>query len=427
MFCLVWRLHFCRVMVRRDLYMAVDGKISLEDTASLMDVRDLHRLLEISQLLSATLDLQALLDMVISVAAELTHMSHASLLLLDGQMETLRFVATSNEPGLVGLTVPMDESLAGWAIVHKRPLVVQDVDDDQRHYAQIDRFTKVETNALIAVPLMNRERVIGVLEALNKVDGGACTPQDVMLLEVLASQAAVAIENARLFQQSDEIAEVMHELKTPLLAFTAAIDLLEHPNLPGEKQSEILQTMRGEAARLTEMVQGFLELSRLDSGRVRLAWQPIDLVALAEDVVRIQRPQAAERGVTIWVSCAEERLPRPHGDYDRLKQVLLNLVSNAIKYNVPDGQVEIRLYQPGVDEVAVVVRDTGVGIKAENLGRLFDKFYRVPGSEGYTEGTGLGLSIARRIVEAHNGRVEVSSERGKGTTFRCVLKLADVA
>jgi signal transduction histidine kinase len=170
------------------------------------------------------------------------------------------------------------------------------------------------------------------------------------------------------------------------------------------------------------MTQDFLELARLESGRVHLSRQPVDVSELVQDVVHIQQPQAIACRVTLSGHVTMS-LPTLMGDYNRLKQVLLNLASNAIKYNVPDGCVwiEARSEKPG--EVALVVTDTGPGIPAESLPRLFERFYRLPDSEGFSEGTGLGLSIARKIVEEHGGRLEVESEVGKGTTFRCCLPI----
>lgn len=389
-----------------------------------LQASQLRRLLEISTMLSSTLDLSQLLEMVIQAAAELTDMQHASLLLLDKQQRTLEFVATSNEPALVGVAVPLESSIAGWVTRQAMPLTLENVQADTRHYAQVDQFTDIPTNSMIAVPLIYKETTIGVLEAINKRDEGECTPQDVAVLEALASQAAVAIENARLFQQTDVIAEIMHELKTPLLALTAATELLERPNLPADKQQRIIQMLRQQGIRMTRMVQGYLELARFESGRVRLKWEEVDLAAVAETVADMQRPQAAQKEITIEVQNHTAELPTLQGDVDKLQQVLLNLVSNAIKYTPNGGHVVIDLHHDAAQKqlVAAVV-DNGPGIAPQNVAHLFERFYRVPGSEGYTEGTGLGLSISRKIVEAHHGRVEVESELGKGSAFRCIFNL----
>lgn len=382
------------------------------------------RLLEINTLLASTLDLQELLALVIEVAAEITETEEASLLLLDDKTGDLQFVATSNDPRLHGVSVPISSSIAGWSLRHGKPIIVDDVAGDERHYGAIGELTELETRSMLVVPLLYQGRVIGVLEAINKQDGAPCTMQDIDLLQALASQAAVAIENARLFQQFDTIAEVMHELKTPLLALTAATDLLSHPQLPADKRQVIMHTVQSEVHRMSQLTQDFLELSRLDSGRARLNWEAINVDRFLQEVASIQRPQAALRQITIRVDVPPAGLPPLQADSQRLRQVLLNLISNAIKYNVEGGEVLLTaVVEPQFNEMTISVSDTGPGIEPEHMPRLFDRFYRVPGSEGYTEGTGLGLSIAKRIIEAHGGRLELTSTVGKGTTFNCILKL----
>lgn len=382
------------------------------------------RLLEINTLLASTLDLQELLALVIEVAAEITETEEASLLLLDDKTGDLQFVATSNDPRLHGVSVPISSSIAGWSLRHGKPIIVDDVAGDERHYGAIGELTELETRSMLVVPLLYQGRVIGVLEAINKRDGAPCTMQDIDLLQALASQAAVAIENARLFQQFDTIAEVMHELKTPLLALTAATDLLSHPQLPPDKRQVIMHTVQSEVHRMSQLTQDFLELSRLDSGRARLNWEAINVDRFLQDVASIQRPQAALRQITIRVDVPPAGLPPLQADSQRLRQVLLNLISNAIKYNVEGGEVLLTaVVEPQFNEMTISVSDTGPGIEPEHISRLFDRFYRVPGSEGYTEGTGLGLSIAKRIIEAHGGRLDLTSTVGKGTTFNCILKL----
>jgi signal transduction histidine kinase len=205
------------------------------------------------------------------------------------------------------------------------------------------------------------------------------------------------------------------------LALQAATELMERPDLPPQKQKVIVHMLKQEGERMKRMVQGYLELARFDSGRMKLKQEVMDLEALVEEVAEIQRPQAAQKQIDIVIAKGEN-LPIFAGDEDKLRQLLLNLISNAIKYNHLGGQIVVHLTAAG-DELTLAVEDTGPGIAPQNLARLFERFYRVPGSEGYTEGTGLGLSIAQKIVEAHHGRIKVTSELGKGTTFHCIFTL----
>ncbi|MCI0396061.1 MAG: HAMP domain-containing histidine kinase, partial [Chloroflexi bacterium] len=270
--------------------------------------------------------------------------------------------------------------------------------------------------------LVTKNQVIGAFEAINKRNGAAYTEQDTAVLQALASQAAVAIENARLFQQSDLVAEIMHELKTPLMALTAASELLARGPAE-ERRQELLQMLQRETTRLSKMTQDFLDLARLESGRMRIAREPLDLPALVHDVVCLQEPQAAARGVALEAK-VPQKLPLVRGDFNRLKQVLLNLTSNAIKYNLEGGRVIIRV-RAMAEHVAIAVQDTGPGIDPKNLSRLFERFYRIPDREGFSEGSGLGLAIAQKIVEEHAGRIEVESEVGKGSTFCCYLPISE--
>ena len=382
----------------------------------------LQHLLLVSKAISSTLDLQETLRLVIQIAAELTNSKVASILLLSPDKDLLNFVATSDSQSLVGVSVPVETSIAGWVVRENRPLITDEVEKDTRHYHDIHQTTGWLPQSILAVPLRHKGVVIGALEVVNKKDGTRYNQYDLALAQALGSQAAVAIANARLFNQTDAIAEVMHELKTPLLALTAALELLDR-DISNEQRKTIMDTMREETARLVKMTQDFLDLSRLDSGRERLNLRDINLPELILNVVEAQTPQAQQTNITIGVFLDKDKpLPTISADEDRLKQVLMNLVSNGIKYNRPNGRIAIRARSEG-GQVRVSVADTGQGISPEDLPHLFERFYRVPSLEGYSDGSGLGLSIAKRIIEAHGGRIEVESELGKGTVFHCILPM----
>ena len=383
----------------------------------------LQHLLLVSKAISSTLDLQETLRLVIQIAAELTGSKVASILLLSPEKELLNFVATSDSQSLVGVTVPVENSIAGWVVRENRPLIADEVDTDDRHYHEILKTTGWLPDSILAVPLRHKGEVIGALEVIDKKDGTIYSQYDLALAQALASQAAVAIANARLFNQTDAIAEVMHELKTPLLALTAALELLDRDIAPKQRQT-IRDTMREETQRLVKMTQDFLDLSRLDSGRERLELEDVNLPDLILNVIESQTPQAQQENITIGLFLDKDNpLPIISADENRLKQVLLNLVSNAIKYNRPNGRIAIRARTEDLHNIRISVADTGQGISAEDLPHLFERFYRVPSLEGYSDGSGLGLSIARKIIEAHGGQMQVESELGKGTVVHCILPM----
>lgn len=387
----------------------------------------LQRLLQISARLSSTLDLEELLTLVMEVATELTGTEVASILLVDQKTGQLHFAASTGGGISKDIVVPLDNSIAGWVVRHGRSLILGDVQADSRFYASVDEEVNFVTRSMLAVPLVTNKTVIGALEVLNKRNNAPYTSQDVALMEALASQSAVAIVNAHLFNQSDLLAEIMHEIKTPLMAITAAAELMGRPNLPADKQNQVVQMIQRESKRVSQMTRDFLDYARLESRRAKMAKHPVDVAVLVSDVVNLAQPQASARHITILSQVDHELLNPPadtpimRGDSDRLKQVLLNLVSNGIKYNHEHGFITLAARMMQHQEVHLSVSDTGPGIGAEDLKHLFERFYRVPGSEGKSEGSGLGLAIAQKIVHEHNGRIEVNSELGKGTTFTVIL------
>lgn len=390
----------------------------------------LQRLLEISTRLSSTLRLSELLNLVMDVSTELTNTEAASILLVDRTSGQLHFVASTSGSVPENTMVPLDGSIAGWVVRNGRSLIIDDVKQDDRHYANVDENLAFRTHSMLAVPLVTPKGVIGALEVLNKVNNQPYTSQDVALMESLASQSAVAIVNAHLFSQSDLLAEVMHEIKTPLMAISSAAELLSRPEMPRERHGPLIEMIKRESNRLSKMTRDFLDFARLESGRVRLDMTVIDVAQVVDEVMHISQSQASERGITIVEDCAPD-LPTEASsfalvaDKDRLKQVLLNLVSNATKYNRDNGRITITAWlEP--DEVHISVADTGPGISPQDLEHLFERFYRIPGSER-REGTGLGLSVALKIVEEHHGRIDVTSTVGEGTTFIICLPLTAVA
>lgn len=397
---------------------------SLEKTRSVERER-FGSLLEISATLSSTLNLPRLLDIILDATIKLTNTAASSILLIDRQTGNLYFEATSNiaRAKIERIQVPLEGSIAGWVVQHGKPRIIQQVKNEEEFTvpAKIDSVTAITTESLLAVPLTAKGEVIGVLEALNKEEQQLFNHEDVETLMAMAGQAAVAIENARLFQQSDFISEMVHELRTPLMALVALSELLSRPDLPAEKLDEFAQTIQREAQRLTKMTSSFLELSRLESGRVRLKHEPVDLRQIVQDTITVQQPQAAERGIAITLELPDD-LPSLMGDQDRIRQVMLNLISNAIKYNRLEGTITISAaLQDKV--IQVCVRDTGKGIPPKAVKNLFKRFYRVPDTEGYTTGTGLGLSITQRIIQEHGGRIWLESEPGKGSCFLFTLPL----
>ena len=377
-----------------------------------------QRLLDLTSDLATTFDLDTLLQRIVVAARELTDCEASSLLLYDQQSHSLYFeAATGALVGGVGQrAIPADNSIAGWVFTHGQPLLSDDVMSDQRFFREIDAVTRFETRSILGVPLKTKNKVMGVIESVNKVHG-RFDEEDVQILQTLAAQAAIAIENSQLFKQSDLIAEIVHELRTPLASITAAAHLLQRPELPAERHRSLTHTMLSEVQRLNDLATDFLELSRLESGRVHIQREPVHLGGLVQECLEVVRPQAQSRQLDLKTEMDPSIAP-VRGDRRLLKQLLLNLLTNAIKYNRAGGQVVVSL-RSAAAEVVMSVQDTGRGIDPSDVAHLFERFYRVREVEAEAEvpGTGLGLAIARRIAESHQGAITIESQPGQGSTF----------
>jgi signal transduction histidine kinase len=375
-----------------------------------------RRLIDIARDLASTLDLDILLSRIVHAAAEISGSEAASILLYDDASMQLYFQVSTNldEPTRRGIIVPLEGSIAGWIVNNRKPVRITDVHTDPRFFGDVAQTTGFTTESILGVPLVTKNKIVGVLEALNKQKGKFTNADESMLL-VLGAQAAVAIENARLFQQSDLIAEFVHELRTPLSSLSTATYLLLRPEMSQEQRDQIVQNIHNETLRLNALASSFLDLARLESGRVQFRKTTFSVADLLYECKDVMASKAEEEKIQVRVETPDD-LPVLEADRDKLKQVILNLLSNAIKYNRPNGSVNLRA-ETSETEMTISVQDTGLGIPDEALPHLFTKFYRVRENEGKVSGTGLGLSICKQIVQGHGGRIEVKSKTGVGTIF----------
>jgi len=375
-----------------------------------------RRLIDIARDLASTLDLDILLNRIVSASVDLTEAAAASILLYDEAARQLHFQVATNLDlqTMRGLVVPLEGSIAGWILTNRKPVRTANAHSDDRYYPKIEQATRFPTESMLGMPLITKEKVVGVIEVINKRVGDF-TDQDEDFLQVLSAQAAVAIENARLFQQSDLIAEFVHELRTPLATIGTATYLLLRPEISQEQRESIVQNIHSETMRLNSLTSSFLDLARLESGRVQFHLEPFDLQTMLAECLQTMQSKADESHIGMSLEIPPD-FPEVEADRDKMKQVVLNLLSNAIKYNSANGLVEI-IAASDADEWTLSIRDTGIGIPAKAIPHLFQKFYRVQASEGKVSGTGLGLSICKQIVNGHGGSIEVKSRLGKGTRF----------
>lgn len=380
-----------------------------------------RRLIDIARDLASTLDLDILLSRIVHAAAEISGAEAASILLFDETSRQLYFQVATNmdESTRRGIVVPLDGSIAGWIVNNRQTVRIANVHNDPRFFSSVEEATGFSTKSILGIPLVTKNKIVGVLEALNKPKG-KFTDSDESMLVVLGAQAAVAIENARLFQQSDLISEFVHELRTPLSSLSTATYLLLRPEMSQDQRNQIINNIHSETMRLNSLASSFLDLARLESGRVQFRKARFSIADLLYECKDIMSSKALENNIQIRVE-SPEGMPLLDADHDKIKQVLLNLLSNAIKYNRPNGTVMLRAEVIEEKEIALYVQDTGLGIPDESLPHLFEKFFRVREHESRVAGTGLGLSICKQIISGHGGRIEVKSKIGVGTVFSVFL------
>lgn len=397
----------------------------------------LEHVIRISQILNSTLDLAELLRVIASTAAEVTDCEGSSILLVDPRTGQLRFEAAygPKSEALKPIAVPLEGSLAGWVVQHQEPVLISDAQTDPRHYRQVDTAIDFTTRSLLAVPLTIRGHCIGALEVVNKREPPPLDEEDVYILSALASQAAVAIENARLLGdlqrahaeltqldrlKSDFIAVASHELRTPLALILGYASFLKE-SLTGASREQV-DIVYESAMRLRGLIDDMLNLRHIQTGAVDLRPEETNLAQLVRDVLGEFRPlaEAKSQHLLLEVSPSEEgyllRLDPP-----KVRLVLVNLLSNAVKFTPEGGTITVRVSRTS-HEAQVSVADTGVGIPPHALPRIFDQFYQAePVSTRRHEGLGLGLSIAKGLVELHGGRIWAESEPGQGATFTFTL------
>ncbi|HJS19298.1 MAG TPA: ATP-binding protein [Anaerolineales bacterium] len=394
----------------------------------------LERLLEVVRGLTTAPDLETFLQTIISEATELTNSELSSILEYDETTEELRFLAMQwfERDLLRPMGVPLEGSAAGWVYRKGQPLIIQDVLADQRHFKVVDRMTNHETQSLVAVPLMVRGEVVGVLEALNKKDDAHYTEEDLTILETLGALAAQAMQNVDLTRKvraskvqlaelerlkTDFIAITSHELRTPIgLILGHATFLREQA---GDQFDEQLDTIIRNATKLKEIVENLSDVDNYESGSARVKGDRVSMAKIVEDVVSLFRPEAEQKNIHLRVEM--DALPYYlHADQVKITIALSNILKNAIQYTEAGGTVSVKVEEES-GYIKVSVTDNGIGIPARELPRIFERFYQVEThlTRRYG-GMGLGLSVAKAMIELHGGRIWAESQ-GRGSKFTFLL------
>lgn len=387
----------------------------------------LHR---VSTAISAQANLGATLALILSQTCQLLKRRGGAIYLWDEGSGRLVLTEGHGLPvDQLEASVAPGEDIAGQTWLCRRPVVI---DDYQRWPHATPSWKALGLHGVAGIPLIVAGRQLGALVIAAEADGPPFTPEEVQFLELVAGQAAVAIENARLFKaaararamdelnrlKSEFISTVSHELRTPLTYIQGYSELLQRRRLGSEAAREAIAEIHNASVRMARLVDDLLDLSRIEAGRLDLRPRELDLAELLKSAVRAARVQAPHLEIQLEI----DELPTLVADPDRLRQIIDNLLNNAERYAATSRViVRARRCDGGV---RVDVSDEGPGISPEDQERIFEPFYRGKRSEVLPQrGGGLGLTIVRHLVEAHGGRVGLESAPGRGSTFWFTLPL----
>jgi signal transduction histidine kinase len=420
---------YLRVMAEQDLRRAEqDLRHSYEELAAV------H---EIDRSILERPDLPSLLRFIVEKARQLTGADAAFYSFVEGDVIRHHTFDGIRTREFRRLELKKGTGVGWLAVQQGRPVVVEDFFRDERlRNAPRDAVRKEGLVSFLAVPFMSgKGKPLGVLYVANR-RRTRFTEEQIRTLVALSGRTSVVLEHAKLFQEtrqaleklksldelkSNIISNVSHELRTPITIARGALELAWEEKSE-EKRRELLRMAMEALERQNLIVGNLIEAARMERAERALNLEEVNLKQMIPLVCREFEPLATKRKIKIHTR-VDEGLPRVRADYEQLRQVLRNLVSNAIKFNTAGGRVTVEAAKKG-DMVEVCVRDTGIGIPRDKLGQIFDRLYQVDSTlTRRYGGTGMGLAIVKGIVEAHGGKVRVESEVGKGSRFCFTLPI----
>lgn len=411
-----------------------------------LTIKRLEALQEISALLNATLELREVLERALTSTERLLGAEASSIFLRDPVTGELVFYALTGAKKslLEGHRVPEGRGIAGWVVENRQPVLVPDTSKDARFFSRVDEESGFSTRNLLCVPLITKDRVLGVLEVVNLKDTSHFSEEDIPFLTTLGNHLATALDKALLYQELSEaheslktldqmkshfIAVASHELRTPLALILSFHELLTSEMIGSlqPKQKEALERMENSLRWLNRIVADATNVAYLEREEAPLNLESVELVAMIRETVAQLAPLFELRQQKYSTEGVEGEIV-VRGDSGQLRHVLQNLLLNAIRFTPDERNIKVTMESKEF-EVRVAVCDNGIGIPQEEQGKIFEKFAHAQEIASHSSGTieftssglGLGLAIAKRIVQMHRGRIWVESQVGKGSTFYFTL------
>jgi signal transduction histidine kinase/DNA-binding response OmpR family regulator len=417
----------------------LERKVATRTEELSRSVAELQALGDVGQAVNSTLDLETVLATIVTHAVRLSHADAGTIYVYDASEEV--FVPQANyglSEDLVGALrdsrIRLGDTVVGRCAAERHPVQIADLERTQQ-YRLYDLLRGGGFRALIGIPLLREDRVLGAL-VIRRRDAGEFPDAVVRLLETFAAQSVLAIQNARLFQEIQEksreleaasrhksqfLANMSHELRTPMNAIIGVSEMLleDARELGHADQIEPLERILRAGRHLLALINEILDLSKIEAGKMELELESFSIAPLVRDVATTVGPSAEKNGNRVEVRCAEA-IGDMHADETRIRQALLNLAANAVKFT-ERGVVTISAAREGRDDrewIVFQVADTGIGMTPEQTGRLFQDFTQADSSTTRRYGgTGLGLAISRRLCRMMGGDITVESAPGRGSTF----------
>lgn len=398
---------------------------------------DLAILNDITRAVTSSLELDTALTRAMRGIREILRVEAGKLILADEDDGEFRFykVLNRNQELIVDSVVQLGEGIVGQVVLSHEPLLVNDIAEDEHYSLSVDSIEGLETRNVLAAPLIVKDRTIGAIEVINKIDA-AFSNDDLELLQFLAASVAVAVENARLYgeladftrqlERSQEqliqtekvaatgrlAASIAHEINNPLQAIHNCLHIIINRPLTQEKEAYYLNMAQGEVQRLISIVQRTLDFYRPSKGRLVLT----NVNELVESVLALTNKRLEHGRIKVTREFSHE-LPKLQAVADQLTQVFFNLVINAVEVTPAGGSLIVNTMS---DDTHVYIRfkDSGPGINPEEAKLIFEPFYTTKHS-----GTGLGLAVSYGIIQRHDGEITVKSTPGEGATFTVSLPI----